>query len=156
MSLRFHLIFVAILSSAVATAPAQAAGCAGTPGEGKVKLDVSATALRNGKGEVAFTVYPDDRSRFLARGGKLLRARIVASAPVTRACFWLKAGHYAVATYHDENGDHDFNRSLLAIKEGFGFSNDAPTVLGLPAFKDVRFAVPAGGASIAVKTRYRR
>lgn len=155
MSLKSRFLLV-VLSSAFAAAPAWAADCVGAPGAGKVKLEISATNVRNGAGEVAFTVYPDDRSRFLASGGKLVRARIPASAPVTRACFWLKPGHYAVATYHDENGDHNFNRTLFAIKEGFGFSNDAPTTLGLPAFADVRFPVPAGGASIAVKTRYRR
>ena len=156
VSLKFHLLALATLSSAVAAAPAWAADCAGAPGAGNVKLEVSATNVRNGAGEVAFTLYPDDRSRFLASGGKLLRVRAPASAPVTRACFWVKPGHYAVATYHDENGDHNFNRTLLAVKEGFGFSNDAPTTLGLPAFAAVRFPVPAGGAAITVKTRYSR
>lgn len=137
-------------------AQAQPATCQGTPGAGKARLTIVATQLRNAKGEVAFTVYPDDRRRFLAKGGKLLRARIPTTAPATEACFWLPPGHYAVATYHDENGDHDFNRTLFAIKEGFGFSNDASTTLGLPSFKNVRFPVSAPTTTIRVKTRYSR
>lgn len=149
------LAAAAVLTLLAAPAAAQAA-CEGSPGAGKVRLTVSATTLRNAKGEVAVTLYPDDRKRFLAKGGKLLRARVPASAPVTDACFWVAPGHYAVATYHDENGDRDFNRTLFSIKEGFGFSNDAPTTLGLPSFDKVRFAVPAQGGSIRVRTRYSR
>lgn len=130
--------------------------CEGQPGPNKAKLEVIATDLRNGDGEVAFTVYPDDRSRFLASGGKLARVRTPTIEPLTTACFWLPAGSYAVATYHDENADHDFNRTLFAIKEGFGFSNDAPTTLGLPSLKSARFSLPASGRTIIVKTRYSR
>jgi uncharacterized protein (DUF2141 family) len=149
------LAAAAVLSFLAVPAAAQGA-CEGTPGAGKVRLSVAATSLRSAKGEVAFTVYPDDRKRFLAKGGKLLRARVPASAPVTDACFWVAPGHYAVATYHDENGDRDFNRTLFTIKEGFGFSNDAPTTLGLPSFDKVRFAVPPQGGTIRVRTRYSR
>ena len=146
-----------LLALPVATpAGADPGTCQGTPGAGKARLTITATQLRNAKGEVAFTVYPDDRRRFLAKGGKLLRARVPAKAPATEACFWLPPGHYAVATYHDENADHDFNRTLFAIKEGFGFSNDASTTLGLPSFKNVRFPVTAPSTKIQVRTRYSR
>lgn len=128
--------------------------CAGTPGNGTVKLVVEATAMHNAAGEVAFTVYPDIKSRFLAKGGKLARQRVPAGTP--RACFWLKPGFYAIAQYHDENADHDFNRTLFAPKEGFGFSNDAPTSIGLPAFSAARVQLPAGGATIRMTMRYRR
>jgi len=148
----------ALLGGLLSFSPAAAAqaGCQGTQSPDTVRLEVLATDVRNARGEVAFTVYPDDSGRFLAKGGKLLRARVPAASPVTRACFWLKPGHYAVATYHDENGDHDFNRTLFAIKEGFGFSNDAPTTLGLPSFRNVRFPLPASGTTIRVRTRYKR
>ncbi|MGN6376842.1 MAG: DUF2141 domain-containing protein [Sphingomonas sp.] len=142
---------------ATAAAPARAASeCVGDPGGDRVKLEIAATAVRDARGEVAFTVYPDDRQRFLAAHGKLARARVPAAAPVTRACFWLAPGSYAVATYHDENGDHHFNRTLFAAKEGFGFSNDAPTTFGLPTLESARFRLPSGGATISIKTRYKR
>lgn len=147
------LVTLGIAGAAVA---APAGACVGEPGAGRVKLEVSATNLRSAKGEVAFTVYPDDRKRFLAGGGKLARDRVSTVAPVTRACFWLNPGHYAIATYHDENGDRDFNRTLFSIKEGFGFSNDAPTTLGLPSFEAVRFQLPEQGRVIAIRTRYSR
>jgi uncharacterized protein (DUF2141 family) len=137
-------------------APLRAQTCAGQPGNGAVQLTVVAIDLRSTAGEVAFTIYPDNKSRFLAKGGKLLRIRVPAKRPETRACFWLLPGHYALAQYHDENRDRDFNRTLFVPKEGFGFSNDAPTSLGLPSFSSARFALPAAGAVLHARMRYRR
>jgi uncharacterized protein (DUF2141 family) len=145
---------LALFAPAVMGAPQP--NCDGTPGADKVRLTVIATDVRNARGEVAFTLYPDERRRFLAKGGKLARVRLPAGAPQTTACFWVTPGHYAVATYHDENGDRDFNRTLFAIKEGFGFSNDASTTLGIPSFAKVRFPVPAQGRAIRIRTRYSR
>ncbi len=136
-------------------AAAQPPGCQSVPG-GSVKLSIEATGLRNATGEVAFTLYGSDRKRFLAKHGKLSISRVRTTTPVTRACFLLPPGEYALALYHDENGDHHFNRTLWIAKEGFGFSNDAPTTLGLPSFDKVRFTVPANGRNVRVAIRYKR
>ncbi len=149
------LLLALAAGATLASASAAAAEtCVGTPGNGAAKLVLEATTLHNAVGEVAFTVYPDDKGRFLAKGGKLARARVSAAQP--HACFWLKPGYYAVAQYHDENSDHDFNRTLFLPKEGFGFSNDAPTSVGLPSFASARVALPAGGTVVRMKMRYRR
>jgi len=148
---------VAVVATHACGAGANAAErCEGQAGAFSVKLNVETTNLRAAQGEVAVTVYPDDVRRFLARGGKLARVRSPAVLPVTRACFWLPAGDYAVAVYHDADGDHDFARDGLGRPiEGYGFSNDAPARMGLPAFADVRFHLPPGGRTIRVKMRYR-
>jgi uncharacterized protein (DUF2141 family) len=134
--------------------PAAAEECAGTPSA--VKLAVQVVNLRDGKGQVAVTVYPDDPRRFLAKKGKLARVRAPTVRPHTRVCFWLPSpGVYAVAAYHDADGDSDFDRSPLgAPTEGFGFSNDAPTRFSLPAFEDTRVRVKAGDNLIRVRMRY--
>lgn len=154
----FPMIRRLLLAGLALAAPAAgwAQGCGGTPGGGAVRLTVQATGVRSAGGEVAFTVYPDDKRRFLAKGGKLARVRVPAHAGTTTACFWLKPGGYAIAQYHDENGDHDFNRTLWMPKEGFGFSNDAPTSVGLPSFAATRFVLPAGGTAVRMQMRYRR
>lgn len=126
--------------------------CAGRPGA--VKLTVAATDLRNTRGEVAVTVYPDDARRFLAKKGKLARLRVPASQ--AKACFWLPAaGVYAVAIYHDANANADFDRNGIGMPvEGFGFSNDPPTRFSLPAYEAVRFRVKAGDNNIRIRMRY--
>lgn len=145
-----------VLLGVLIPSAAFAQNCTGMKSATSVKLEVEATGLRNAKGEVAFTVYNDDPKRFMAPKGKLLRARVPAVAPVTRACFWLSPGHYATTQYHDENADHDFNRTLFVPKEGFGFSNDAPTTLGLPSLKATLFALPPEGRTVRMAMRYKR
>nr|WP_286207644.1 DUF2141 domain-containing protein [Hephaestia sp. MAHUQ-44] len=146
-----------LAAAALSAPPAHAAeACDGVAGAGKVKLTVTAEGVRSAAGEVAFTLYGDDQRRFLAKGGKAGRVRTASVAPRTSACFWVTPGHYAVAIYHDENGDRTFNRTLTTPKEGFGFSNDAPTTLGLPSFAKVRFAVPAGDMTMRIRMRYAR
>jgi uncharacterized protein (DUF2141 family) len=152
---RYSVLLAAGLAVPVPAA-ARAQGCVGAAGPGTTRLVVEAVDVRAAKGEVAFTVYPNDKRRFLASGGKLLRARVPARAPTTRACFNLPPGAYAVAQYHDENGDRDFNRRLFTPQEGFGFSNDAPTAVGLPKLEAARFALPADGRMVRMKMRYRR
>lgn len=144
--------FAAIASAATPVAAAEE--CAGKPSEHR--LTVSVSNIRAAKGEVAITIYPDDPKRFLAPKGKLLRERVPARAPTTGACFYLPApGFYAIAVYHDANADHDFNRSVVGMPtEGYGFSNDAPTKVGLPGFNTVRFRVPAGASRTALRMRY--
>lgn len=135
-------------------APAFADECEGRPTG--VRLDVQVTNVRAAQGQVAVTIYPDDAKRFLAPKGKLARQRVKASVPTTSACFYLpRAGTYAIAVYHDANGDQDFNRDKVGRPtEGFGFSNDAPTRTGLPPFRAVRFPVREGDNRIAIQMRY--
>jgi uncharacterized protein (DUF2141 family) len=139
-------------SSAVAASAAEDSACAG---EGPMRLLVDVTGLASPDGEVAVTVYPDDPDRFLAPGGKLARVRAPAEAPVTRACFRLAPGAYAVAVYHDANGDRDFNRTIVGMPlEGFGFSNNPENLTALPDFASVRTVVRNADKRLSIRLRY--
>lgn len=131
-------------------------GCEGAHVAGASKLTVEVHGIRAAKGEVAITVYPDDRRRFLAKRGKVARLRVKAE-PSVRACLWLPPANYEVAVYHDANGDHDFNRTMVGLPtEGFGFSNDPETRLGLPSISATRFRLTPGGGSVVIRMRYLR
>ena len=148
-------VFLIALGAAAALAPVQAHAadtCEGTPGNGNAKLVLEATTLHNTAGQVAFAIYPDDKSRFLAKGAKVGRARVSAANP--HACFWMKPGHYAIAQYHDENGDHKFNRTLLMPKEGFGFSNNPAMKPRAPRWDEIRFALVPGAVTQTIRVRY--
>lgn len=151
-------LFVAGLTalSLSATTAAAADDCAGK--DSGTRLSVQVSQLNSDAGEVTVTVYPSDARRFLAPRGKLLRVRVKTAAPMTRVCFNLPGPDvYAVAIYHDANGNHDFDRNRLGMPaEGYGFSNDAPTRFGVPSFDAVRFAVKAGENALRVKMRYGR
>lgn len=138
---------------------AHAQDCAGQPqGPSPTRLDVEVDGLQPARGEVAITIYPDDARRFLAPKGKLARLRLPVKGASASACFWLPSrAYYAVAVYHDVNANRDFDRNLLGLPaEGFGFSNDAPTRVGLPPFSAVRFPATRAETSIRIRIRYLR
>lgn len=123
------------------------------------RLNVQVGALRSNAGEVVITVYPGDPSRFLAPRGKLGRARVRTSAPMSQACFWLPSptDAYAVEVYHDVNANKSLDRSPEGMPlEGYGFSNDPTTKFAFPSFDSVRFGVKPGETTIRVKVRYPR
>lgn len=122
----------------------------------QVRLLVRVAGVDEPRGNVTMTVYPDSSDRFLAKGGKLARQRVAAQAPTTSACFVLPAaGQYAIAIYHDVNDDHDFNRSFVGMpNEGFGFSRNPKTKLGLPSLSEVRFAAAAGDNPVEIRLTY--
>lgn len=139
------------------TAPPRATACTAPDAPNGPRLRITVAGARRASGNVTVTLYGSRREDFLARGGRLARQRIpLAGATAAEACFTLPApGEYAVAVYHDENDDRDFNRNALGLpSEGYGFSNDAPTALGLPDFDAVRFAVPLGETRVAIRLRY--
>jgi len=123
------------------------------------RLNVQVGALRSNAGEVVITVYPGDPSRFLTPRGKVERARVRTSAPMSQACFWLPSPSdaYAVEVYHDANANKELDRSPQGMPlEGYGYSNDAPTRFAFPSFDSVRFGVKRGETTIRVKVRYPR
>ena len=61
----------------------------------------------------------------------------------------IEAGKYAVAIFHDENGDGQ----LTFFQEGIGFSNDSNKTFDPPQFVPASFEV-AGSTEIVVNIRY--
>lgn len=139
-----------------ALAEPRATACSAPDAPGGPRLHVSVVGARRVAGNVTVTIYGPRPEQFLARRAYLARQRIPLRAAEVQACFALSsAGDYAIAVYHDENDDHDFNRSLIGMPaEGYGFTNDAPTVVGLPSFEDARITVPPGETRTTIRLRY--
>ncbi len=155
MEVRTALSGLALVAALAVPAAALADDCAGEAGGGAAKLVVVTEGVRASAGNLNVTVYPDDRRRFLAKGGKLLRLRVDAVKPATSACFWVPPdASYAVVVYHDADNDRKFDRVLTGPKEGYGFSNDAPARFGLPSFESVRFRFKRGDKPVRIHLRY--
>ena len=63
-------------------------------------------------------------------------------------------GRYAIAVFHDENGNGKMDKALLIPKEGFGFSRDAPVRMGPPPFSAAAFDVADKDVRQSIKMRY--
>jgi uncharacterized protein (DUF2141 family) len=153
MEARTVFFAVALMMGSMAAVAAAAEECAGQPGPGLAKLAVVTDGVRTPVGNIVVTIYPDDPSRFLAKHGKVAKAVTPARSASATSCFWLAEGTYAVAVYHDANGNRHFDRTLTGPAEGYGFSNDAPAVFGLPSFKATRVRMGAD-KPIHIKLRY--
>lgn len=144
-----------LAAAAAAAAPTAApAGCTGTPSA--TWITVVAEGLRSGDGLLAVTLYADKPDKFLVRHGSLYVGRVAAVRGTTRACIFVpRPGVYALALYHDENGDRKFDRTGIGLPaEGYGFSNNPATLAGLPSFRSVRLHIPRTGLSTRVQMKY--
>jgi uncharacterized protein (DUF2141 family) len=146
----------AALLGAASPAAAQGApaGCTGKPSA--TWINVVLEGMRSGRGQAAVTLYADNSRKFLVKHGSLYVGRAPANAGTTRTCIFLPGpGVYALAIYHDENGNQSFDRSAIGLPaEGYGFSNNPPTLVGLPSFRSVRLAVPRSGMTTRIQMKY--
>jgi uncharacterized protein (DUF2141 family) len=133
---------------------AQDGGCTGPVGE--VKLYVDVQGVRASQGLIAVTLYPDIPGKFLAKRGSLYVGRVPAHQGTTRACIYVpRPGTYAVALYHDADGDRHFKRNMLGMPaEAYGFSNNPGTFFGIPSFSSVRVPVHGPETRISVRLKY--
>jgi len=64
----------------------------------------------------------------------------------------LPAGDYAIALYHDRNGNGKLDRGFLGRPlEPYGFSNNVRKTTGRPSFEEARFTLPAAGPRIDIR-----
>jgi uncharacterized protein (DUF2141 family) len=119
-------------------------------------LVVAITGLRSDDGVVRLALY-DQADRFPKRDGVIRKLTVHPNGNQAQALFTnLPEGRYAIAFFHDENSDGEFDRGLLGVPmEGFGFSRDAKVLLGPPSFEEAALTVrgPAPKLIIA-KMRY--
>jgi len=66
-----------------------------------------------------------------------------------------RAGVYAVACFHDENGNGKLDTGLFGIpQEGTAASNDAKGTMGPPKFNDAKFSFPGSDMQLRLHVRY--
>lgn len=147
-----RFIIAALLLCVAGRAAAQE--CTGHAGP--IRLHVTVSNVRSSDGLIAVTLYADDSHRFLARRGSLYVGRVPARQGTTQVCIFVPSpGTYALAVYHDADGNRHITRNAIGLPaEGYGFSNNAPAIFGLPSFSRVRLAVPRTNMTTAIRLRY--
>ena len=64
-------------------------------------------------------------------------------------------GTYALAVIHDENMNGKLDTNWLGVPtEGYGFSNDAKTLLGAPSFSDASFPYDGRNLDLTISLHY--
>ncbi len=108
------------------------------------ELTVVVTDLRNADGDVHIALY-DDPARFPDSDGMIDEVRpTITDSGATATFTGLTPGRYAVAVYHDENADHDFDQGPFGIPlENYAFSNGATAFFAPPSFDEAAITVSA-------------
>lgn len=120
------------------------------------KLTVNIAGLKNQKGQICFSLFDSSRG-FPGDKKKALEAKCVkikdTSVPFNVGS--VKAGSYAVAMFHDANGDGNFNRNSFGIPtEGFGFSGNPRIITGPPNFGESAVIVAGTNTNIDIQFQY--
>ncbi len=119
------------------------------------ELRVKVTELRSDDGDVHFALYatpdsfPKKKNRY---AGAVVKAKDGGAEAVFRN---LAPGSYAVAVYHDENGNDEFDQGVFGIPlEGYAFSNGAKAVFGAPGFDEAAVIVRPSVTEITIRMHY--
>jgi len=115
-------------------------------------LTVEVLGLRSNDGSVHYGLY-DKPGAFPKFDGRLAGARTGIRDRRAVAVFkGLKPGRYALAVYHDENGNGEFDQFVFGLPlEDYGFSNGAAVFFGPPSFGAAAVEVPAQGLRITIR-----
>lgn len=98
--------------------------------------------MESNDGDVHIALY--DRADAFPDSDGMIAERVIAisARKVSTVFEQLTSGKYAIAIYHDANGNHDFDQGVFGIPlEDYGFSSGARAFLGPPSFKDAAFDV---------------
>jgi len=105
-------------------------------------------------GSLAVAVYRDAEAFRRGEGPVATHTVPRTGAVTTMTLTGLAPGRYAVAAFHDTDGDGDLTLWPIGLpREAYGFSNDARGRFGPPPFAQAAFDLPAAGATAAFSLR---
>lgn len=106
-------------------------------------------------GLIAADLYPNVQEGFLKRAGRITQVRFAAKSPMTAFCITAPDdGDYAIAIYHDENANGNFDKTGLGLpKEPWGISNNPKVRFKAPTVDEATFPVSESGAAVEIKLR---
>ncbi len=134
---------LALLFTLVASVSARAA-----------ELTITVEGIRSAKGDIRLSIYTSD-AEWPERSTRDHNQVLPAKLGRVIFTFQVPPGAYAVAGFHDENGNGKFDTTLLGLpEEGYMFSNNVRPGLWAPSFASASFAVSQEGKAISIKVQY--
>lgn len=119
-------------------------------------LSIRLVGLRNDHGRSGCMVFDSEKGFPKDPNAALQRIWCpIAGSESTCNFAPIPAGTYAVACFHDENGNGKCDTGLFGIPtEGTVASNQAKGFMGPPSFKDARFAFPGRTTELQLRMGY--
>ena len=113
-------------------------------------LELKVENIKGTSGDLRVAVYgsPADYRKSAVRE---VKAR-VAGDPMAIHIEGLAAGDYAIALFHDRNGNEKLDSNMIGIPtEPYGFSGSARNPMGPATWDQARFGVAPDGATVTVR-----
>jgi uncharacterized protein (DUF2141 family) len=123
-----------------------------TPSESptKTSLTVEIHNVRVMQGAVYIALFRPGKE--FPEGKPLEGKKIEATNERVHITLSVEPGDYAIAVYHDENGNGKMDTRMFGIpKEPYGFSNNFRPKMSVPKFSDCEFSVHEAGKTIRIK-----
>jgi uncharacterized protein (DUF2141 family) len=148
------LLLIAAVSPLALVQPAHAVEVSQNCDAQAPQIKVLVAGVR-AKGLLTVELYKPSEKDFLRKASRLKRIRVPAADGVQIVCFGLeKTGHYAVAAYHDIDGDRSLARKWNMLPaEPYALSNNPKPKLRLPKFEDAAFKAGEGTTTIKLELR---
>lgn len=147
-SLRFGASLVAAFGTLIFACNAEA--------QFKGNLVVDVNGLKDKNGLLCIKVFngsqgfPNSNDRAIKRD-----CAKITETPMRFVYRGLTAGNYAVAVYHDSNGDRNLNRNGAGMPtEGYGFSNNPVVKTSAPKYGQAVFLLAGTNTRVAVQMKY--
>lgn len=115
--------------------------------EKKGTLTIEIKGLKGATGNIQLGIY--NKAKGFATNKNVYLGKIikVKSTTVIIKLPNLPYGNYAIAAYHDVNGNGKLDKNFFGVPtELYGFSNDARGMVSAPDFKDAKFAVSSSNS----------
>ncbi|BAU14633.1 hypothetical protein LEP3755_51840 [Leptolyngbya sp. NIES-3755] len=121
---------------------------------GNLRIVVDGT--RQQQGQVCVSLFGGSQG-FPDRGDRAVRAQCVPVGKGRTAVTFqnIAFGNYAIAVYHDRNGNGKLDRNFLGIPtEGFGFSRNPVIRTGAPRFNEAAVFVAGTETTAQIQLQY--
>lgn len=122
----------------------------------KGNLTIEVNELKNQRGLICFKVFAGAKG-FPNGDESAVRRQCqkIQQTPVSVTFSNLNSGSYAVAVFHDLNGDRQLNRNALGIPtEGYGFSRNPAVRTGPPQFGAAAIVLAGPSTQIQIRMQY--
>lgn len=116
----------------------------------KTSLKIDVQNVRTQTGAVYVAIYRPDNN--FPSGKPLDGKKLPAGTKPVQTTFSVEPGDYAIAVYHDENGNGKMDKRVFGIpKEPYGFSNNFRPTMSAPKFSDCKFTIGTTEKAISIK-----
>ena len=124
--------------------------------KGQTLIQVEVSGISSKKGEILAALFstekgfPNDASKAF----KTAKA-LPSNGKATLQFNQVPDGKYAIALFHDTNGDGKLNTNILGIpKEGYGVSNNVRNLFSAPSFEESSFRHGKSKTSLSITIQY--